>query len=172
MSGDDTYYGEDFERCPACGKVFAAATGKRLCARCTALREADSDRIEQAVESLKKRSAEKVAQAVGVSLDRVKSLIRESSFLSSKVDTGDMCMACNRRLAQPRSNYCLRCRLELNQDLGEAIDHVATRVQEEIERGRAMAPGRPTGLRSALSDRRDQAGTDRLDPTPHNRWSG
>lgn len=144
----------DIRTCPACGRPFIPVHENRWCRRCTAERQEKIWRVQDAVFRLNMTTLDAISAQTGLPVDEVRQLVRQSPLLSYAVDAEVECVRCKRRPAQPNSRFCLDCRTALHLELGEAADELAKDMTYEPQ-----YPQRPTGLLSALEEKRDRANT-------------
>lgn len=158
-------------KCPSCGKVFVAKPGKTHCARCTSRRLEYLELIEEALDRGDVRDPEAIARVLDIPLETVAELIEENPFLQHKTEKPRRCKRCREEPAQAGSNYCLSCRLALNQDLGNAAADVLSRVRHSARQlGGPVRSGR-VETASILGERRRRGGPSETRLTPKNRWS-
>ena len=110
--------------------------------------------VEDAVYRHEKRTAEEIAEDTGLPLDEVERIVQRSFLLSRSVATQEKCAKCRKELAQPGSTFCIACRLELHEALGLATEELSDGLVYEPE-----YPTHPTGLLSAIEQKRDRANT-------------
>ena len=115
---------ERLAKCQDCGKLFGARPGKLWCAACATERVEQSHRLEQALDELPTPTHDDLARHMGISTERVRRLITSIPSLSAESDSGPACLRCRKGPAQAGSDFCLNCRLELNQAFGKATDRL------------------------------------------------
>ncbi len=120
----------ELTKCSRCGKIIAADSGQTMCSACLAERLEQSERIEEAITRWNLQTPEEIASFVGMTADEVRQVIKETSLFRSKIDRRVPCKRCGEKPAQPDSDYCLDCRLELNHALGLAVGELASRVEK------------------------------------------
>ncbi len=159
------------KKCPKCGKLFAVEKGKRECSTCSERRMDSLQLIEEAVERWSMKEPEDIAAFAGLPVDEVNEIIRQTSFLKRQVDTRQKCKKCRKELAQTGSDYCLVCRMILNQAFGIAAEDMAVKTQEALEH--YLAPSVQMGdlnVVSSLNTKRRLTRGSRF--APKNRYSG
>ncbi|HOJ34447.1 MAG TPA: hypothetical protein PKY35_14310 [Candidatus Hydrogenedentes bacterium] len=161
----------EITKCSRCGKLIAANSDSTLCSACYAERLEQTDRIEEAITRWNLQSPEEIATFAGMTPDEVREIIKETSLFRSKVDRRVPCRRCGEKPAQPDSDYCLDCRLELNRALGLAAGDLLSRVQKMA----ASMPYRSPTDNSKLVTRMDEIGKrvgskSRGDFAPRNRY--
>lgn len=150
------------ERCPRCGKVFVARPDKKVCGQCVALEAEVVSLIEEAVNHFGIRSPEEIAQFARVSVSEVERLLKKSDILGEPTGIGQQtCSRCHENTAQPHSDFCLRCRLVLSRELGDAAESLAVKVKglgpgksAQAREGGPLIRGTPTGVSQTLASKR------------------
>lgn len=158
-------------KCTRCGKLIAAEGGNTLCGACLAERVEQAERIEEAITRWNLQTPEEIATFVGLTADEVRQIIKETSLFRSKVDRRVPCKRCRENMAQPDSDYCLDCRLQLNYELGRAMGELA----DHIVKMRATMPIIPEAQRKKIVTTMDEIGKrtgsrTRGDFAPKNRY--
>ncbi len=158
------------EECPQCGRVFMARPGKSLCGQCSA-REVDLvSLVEEAVEQFGLREPEEIARFVRVPTSEVEHLLQSSAILNDSTDVvRPLCARCHENPAQPRSDFCLGCRLALSRELSDAAKSLTAKTKGEgsglggasgepaSEReGGPLISGTPTGVSQTLAAKRNR----------------
>lgn len=160
----------ELAKCPNCGKLFAAVPGKDLCVTCTAQRLEQTERIEEAIMRWNLETPEEIASFVGMTVDEVKKIIKETSLFHSKVDRRVPCQRCRKKPAQPDSDYCLDCRLELNRALGIAVGDLTAKIEKMTYSMRVTGNPSRTKAATTLDDMGKRIGRSRGDFAPKNRY--
>lgn len=159
-------------RCPDCGRLIDARTGKKFCSACTTRWMEIVARVEQAVEQRPNQTIEEVAQATGLSAAEVKRVAGDLPALRQQVVMRNLCVRCRREDAQPGTEYCPSCRLALYQELGQAADELLARLERlPIPYGTRSGMEVATGVDEAVKQKRARTGTSRLNPTPRGKYS-
>lgn len=117
-------------RCDDCGKLYADIWGKRWCVRCDELREQRIERIENAITGAMKRTISEIAEFTGIPEREVRRLVTAIPSLNWAVDFQEQCVRCRKEPAQPGSEFCLECRMELH----ERFEEVARELETEVRR--------------------------------------
>jgi hypothetical protein len=90
-----------------------------------------------------------------------------SNLLAHEVEKDELCFKCGLKPAQPGSELCLGCRLEIHKSLGDAAIDVGQKIVEVQRRPESYLKG--VSARTALEMKRQRTGTHRFDPSPKQR---
>ena len=156
-------------KCPKCGKLYATQKNKRMCSQCYAVRLEHMDLIEEAMDRWNLTTPEEIAEFAGLSVGEVQQVVRETHSLRNRVEIRHSCKKCGRDTVQAESEYCLTCRLMLNQAFGLAADDLAQRAAMLTNSVRSIS-SRAHGVVSTMEDKRAKSHVQGRF-TPKNRWS-
>lgn len=151
--------------CKRCRKLFVPRSSPLFCPACENENYRDEDLIEQAIIRHGLKKPRQIAQWTGLPLARVKRALRNSRILAHAAETDTPCVRCGQRPAQKGAEYCLTCRLDLQNSLRESATDLARKLPER------PAPSDVASLSAvtALSRKRRRTGTYRFNPAPSQR---
>lgn len=148
--------------CAQCGKIFVPDPPEIYCADCTYSNQQIVERIDNAIEKRGKRSPGEIAELTGLSVGKVKAVIRSSRPRSYDTVVEDLCNRCGKRPRQEASDYCFQCRLDMYRSFSDAADAAWEKASkaptEEIEK--------KLSVRATLAEKRRRTGTYRFNPSP------
>ena len=145
-----------FSTCKRCGKIFSPAPEQRLCTECLAHRDDTIAKVAEAIDLYKKNTLAGIVAHTGLSEAEVRAALRHLPRLSAAVDVQRPCTKCQEQAAQPGSDYCYNCRLELHQSLFGAAEEIADRIHAN----RPRRPIRKDDLVKTVTERRRRSGSD------------
>jgi len=105
---------------------------------------------------------EGIANHTGLPAPLVRRILRNTHLLQEAVDVQEPCQRCGKEPAQAGSDFCLGCRLDLGEEIGEAADALASELsQEEVQ----PPAGKPvSNVPTGLEEKRRRTSTDALYP--------
>lgn len=122
--------------CTECRKLFTAVYPVEKCPECAAEEEQKIYLVENAIYYALKHSLQDIVEYTRLPEEEVLKILKDLRYLNESVDTETPCSRCKKNLAQAGSQFCLDCRLELHQAMGEAAGAVAAKIGKK--------PYRPT----------------------------
>ncbi len=158
-------------RCKRCGKIIAAQEGIPICVRCKDKFLEDGARVREAVEQHGLKTHEDIAAFAGVLPDEVEGFLEDPIIMKKRALEERTCLRCKERPAQPRSDYCLVCRMELNKAFGDAARTLAQVIEREVSKKSPRETAKANSVLAALDKKRGRSMITKPDPTPRNRYS-
>lgn len=159
----------ELTKCPKCGKVFGARPGKELCAHCSARQNERFALIQEAIEHYQMRSPEDIASFSGLTLQETVEMLETFTKLARQIDIRPLCSRCHDEFAQPSSQFCLSCRLELNRAFENAADELTQKVKVKAAKARTTK-GSPMAAVDAVDMKRLRASYRETRFTPKGRY--
>ncbi len=163
--------GDKMRNCAQCGKIFVPEAPEIYCADCTYSNVQIAEMIDDAIEKHGKRSPTEIADFTGLTVGKVKAVIRSSRPRSYDTLVEDLCDRCGKRPRQEASDYCFQCRLDMYRSFSEAADAAWEKAvnspseEEEIEKSLSIS--------ATLAQKRRRTGTYRFNPSPtHQKKTG
>jgi hypothetical protein len=123
--------------CAKCRKVFASVFAEQKCPECVAEHENKIFLVENAIYRGLKRTVAEIVEYTCLPEDEVLKILKSHRYLNESVSREAHCARCKKAPAQPGSEFCVDCRLELHQAIGKAAGAIAARIGDK--------PYRPTG---------------------------
>ena len=107
--------------CKICGKIFDSLSGKKVCPDCSASEEQEYLKVRTYVKDNPKASINDVAEATGVSLEKISEYLRRGLLQRAEMDEIMFkCQLCGANILS--GNYCLACMDKLKQGLRSKKD--------------------------------------------------
>jgi hypothetical protein len=151
--------------CKSCRKLFVPRSSSVYCPACENESDRDEDLIERAITRYGLKKPRQIADWTGLPLARVKRALRESRVLAHAAETDARCARCGERPVQKGSDYCLSCRLDLQNSFRDS----ATDLSRKLPERPAPSDTASVSAVTALSRKRRRTGTYRFNPAPAQR---
>jgi len=148
--------------CAKCRKVFVPVFGEQKCPECVAEYEQKIFLVENAIYRGLKQTVAEIVEYTRLRENEVVKILKSQRYLAESVSREAHCARCKKAPAQPGSEFCVECRLELHQALGRLAGALAAKIGNK--------PYRPTGglpLHNVLAEvqkKRERTSTDTLRP--------
>jgi hypothetical protein len=159
-----------FKSCLRCRKVFAKSSDSNVCDACTEVLRHDISTIEETAEQDGPATAQQIANATGLSVEKVEELIQSAGATEEPGAPVLTCEKCGERPAQSGVRYCFDCRFDLFHSLGDAAGDLEGLVRSTAYQWRRREDGGTTessqGLAELLATKRRRTGTHRFNPAP------
>jgi len=148
--------------CPRCGKPFVPLPGSRWCSACTAQRAEFVSLVEDAMNRGRQTTLEGIADATGLAIPVVRRILKNTRVLDGAADLQVPCLRCGKAPAQPGSDLCLECRLDLGEKIAEAADELAAGLEQDTYESKAAKP--VDNVTTRVDEQRRRTSVDALYP--------
>ncbi|HUW60642.1 MAG TPA: hypothetical protein VMZ06_06515 [Candidatus Bathyarchaeia archaeon] len=148
--------------CAKCRKMFVPVFGEQKCPECVAEYEQKIFLVENAIYRGLKQTVAEIVEYTRLPKNQVVKILKSQRYLNEAVSREAQCARCKTAPAQPGSEFCVDCRLELHQALGQLAGALAAKIGDK--------PYRPTSglpLHNVLAEvqkKRERTSTDILRP--------
>ncbi|NIA14365.1 MAG: hypothetical protein GWP08_09800 [Nitrospiraceae bacterium] len=150
------------ERCARCGKYVGDLADEKWCANCAAEYQEQVERVENTILNEGLTVLTRIAERTGLTEDTVRHILKDTKSLAQRVEVEFPCARCRQKPAQPGSDYCLNCRMDLDQALGEAAAQLADDVTPEPVDPPASKP--VDNVEAAVENKRKRTSITRMYP--------
>lgn len=148
--------------CSRCRKVFVPMFGEQKCPECVAEHEQRIFLVENAIYRGLKKTVAEIVEYTRLPEDVVIKILKSQRYLTESVSSEAHCARCKKAPAQPGSEFCVECRLELHQAIGLLASALSAKIGKK--------PYRPIGglpLHNILAEvqkKRDRTSADAFRP--------
>jgi hypothetical protein len=157
--------------CSRCRKLYAKRAGQDICLECAEKQIDASVSVDEAVDRHGCITLEDIAEKTELPLSQVRKIVKSSSVLRRRVNTGEICERCQEELAQADSPYCFHCRLALKGELDDASEDLQGKIAEETAKDQNQPIGvSRMNIAQAMDDKRKLTRDSRFDPTPRGKY--
>lgn len=152
----------EIAQCVSCGKLFVATHKEKDCPDCVAQEEQKTYLIENAIYHALKQTIEEIVEYTRLPEEDVLAILKRLRYLNESVPGETPCVRCKKNLAQANSEFCLECRLELHEQIGQAAGAVSAKLGEKPYRPTSSMP--LNSVMAELEKKRKRTSADSIRP--------
>ena len=104
--------------CGKCRRLFTPMFDERRCPECIAEHQQKIYLVENAIYRGLKQTFAEIVEYTRLNENEVLKILKSQRYLNESIVQESQCARCKSTLAQPGSEFCLDCRIELHQAIG------------------------------------------------------